>query len=119
MGSILRKKNRPRVSGLQQAYVGLMLAPESKDGSRTISLARYGAFEVRLVEFRHCGTVEPLPFWLELYRHDARLSLDSCRCDDLDDAESAAEHLTSHARESYELHAGVCVPSSSGGTPSS
>ena len=114
-GLDMHRKNRPLVSGLQQAYAGLMFVPESEDGSRTISLARYGRFEVRLVEFRHRGTLEPAPFWLELYRHDVGSSLDSCRCDDLDLAESAAEHLTSLARDLHESHAGSGALSSSRG----
>ena len=91
------KKNRPLMSCLHQAYVGLMLAPESEDGSRIVSLARYGAFEVRLVEFHHC-TSEVRPFWVELYCQDTQASLDSYLCDDLESAEVATEQFTSHAR---------------------
>jgi hypothetical protein len=97
-GRILRRKTKPLVSLLLQAYVGLLRAPESEDGSRTVSLARYGAFEVRLVEFRHCCTSDASPFWVELYRHDTQSSLDSYLSDDLEGAEVAAEQFTSHAR---------------------
>jgi hypothetical protein len=31
-----------------------------------------------------------------------RSSLDSCRCDDLDDAEVAADHLVSRAKQLYD-----------------
>jgi len=79
------------------ACVGLLLAPESEDGSRIVSLARYGAFEVRLVEFHHC-TSEVRPFWVELYCQDTQASLDSYLCDDLESAEVATEQFTSHAR---------------------
>jgi hypothetical protein len=41
-------------------------------------------------------------FWLELYCHMTRSSLDSCRCDDLDDAEVAADHLVSRAKQLYD-----------------
>jgi hypothetical protein len=86
------------MSRLRQAYVGLMLAPESEDGSRTVPLARYGAFEVRLIEFNQ-RTSEARPFWIELYRRDTQTSLDSCLSDDLESAEIATEQFVSHARD--------------------
>jgi hypothetical protein len=56
---------------LQRAYVALMLAPRGKDGSRIIPLARYGAFEVRLIEFMQRRGFDA--FWVELYHRDTRL----------------------------------------------
>ncbi len=99
-GTTFRKgKNvRPLTSRLHMAYVGLVLAPQSENGSRTVTLARYGAFEVRLVEFRQCYTSDDSPFWIELYRHDTQSSLDSYLSDDLEGAEVAAEQFRSHAR---------------------
>ena len=38
------------MSRLCRAYLALSLASETEDGSRTMPLARFGAFEVRLVE---------------------------------------------------------------------
>jgi hypothetical protein len=104
-GHHLRKKSRPLLCRLHQAYVGLMLATESKDGSRAISVVRYGAFEVRLVEFRHCGAFDASSFWIELYRHDTKSSLDRNRCNDLDDVETTAENLISRARQLHEMRA--------------
>ncbi len=118
-GTILRGKAPPFVSCLQQAYVALMLAPESKDGSRTVPLARYGIFEVRLIEFTHRAALDAFAIWIELYRRDTRSSLDSCRCEDLDDAEAAAAYLVSSARKLHELHAGSRRSASSRATPSS
>jgi hypothetical protein len=46
---------------------------------------------------------------LELYRHDTNASVDSYRCDELDEAETAAEHLVSSASalsaSEFERHA--------------
>jgi hypothetical protein len=98
-GKILRKKNRPLLNRLCQAYVRLLLTPESTDGSRTVSLARYGAYEVRLVEFSHRPVSDDSSFWVRLDRRGMQCSLDSCWCDDLDDAETAAEHFVSRARQ--------------------
>jgi hypothetical protein len=76
-----------------------MFAPETRDGSRAIKLCRYGAFEVRLVEHPHDDPFVAAPLWIELYRHDIRQSLISRHCDDLDDAEAAAENLIARAKE--------------------
>lgn len=93
-----RKNRRPVVSPLHRAYVALFLAPKGKDGTRTISLARYGVFEVRLIELPDCHSSDASLSWLELYRHDTNTSVDSYRCDELDEAETAVEHLVSSAR---------------------
>jgi hypothetical protein len=98
LGATLRNK-KPLLSRLNQAYVGLLAIPEGADGSRTVSLARYGAYEVRLVEFPHRHTADACPFWIRLYRRDLRSAIDTRRCDDLDDAEIAAAHLVARARE--------------------
>jgi hypothetical protein len=98
-GAILRKKNRPLLNRLSQAYVRLLLMPEGTDGSRTVSLARYGAYEVRLVEFSHGPASDDSSFWVRLHRRGIHTSLDSCWCDDLDDAETAAEHFVSRAMQ--------------------
>jgi hypothetical protein len=71
----------------------------SRNGTRTISLARYGAFEVRLIELQEHCSPNNSQSWVELYRHDTQSSVDSCRFDELDEAETAAKHLISSARE--------------------
>jgi hypothetical protein len=106
MGTALRKKNALLVGRLYQAYVALMLAPEGKDGSRTVSLVRYGSFEVRLTEFSNRRTVDASAFWIELYRHDTRSSLDGCHFEDLLDAETVVEQFMSRARSLHDSHDG-------------
>jgi hypothetical protein len=56
-----RKGARPVASHLRRAYVALFLAPKGKDGTRTISLARYGTFEVRLIELPDCHSSDASP----------------------------------------------------------
>jgi hypothetical protein len=94
---------RPLISRLEQAYVALMLAPESEDGSRTVSLARFGEFEVRLVEIHHYTATDVSSLWTELYRHGIQSSLDSYRCEDLEGVEAAADQFTSRARVLHKL----------------
>jgi hypothetical protein len=81
---------------LCSAYVGLTLARGRHDGSRTMSLARFGTFEVRVLELADRETTD---FWIELYCHYTRSSLDSCTCCKIDDAEPLAEHLILSAQQ--------------------
>jgi hypothetical protein len=75
-----------------RAYLALSLASETEDGSCTMSLARFGAFEVRLIELARRPMTEDSDFWIELYRQDTQSSVDSCRCQDLDEAEPIADY---------------------------
>ena len=92
------------MSRLCSAYLALSFAGETEDGSRTMPLARFGAFEVRLVELAGRRKTEDSDFWIELYRHDIQSSLDSCRCQALDEAEPIAEYLVACARGLYDTH---------------
>ena len=53
------------------AYVELAMTPERADGSRTATLARFGALEVRLPECPSLdgSLAEVPPFWLEIYSY--------------------------------------------------
>jgi hypothetical protein len=95
-------RNMCLMSRLCRAYLALSLAGETEDGSRTMPLARFGAFEVRLIELAGRRMTEDSDFWIELYRHDIQSSLDSCRCQDLDEAEPIAEYLVACAKGLYE-----------------
>jgi hypothetical protein len=82
---------------LVRAYTRLFLVPKGEDGSRRISLARFGHYEVLIVEL---AKAERAPqFWMELYAHDIGLALDSCACDDLEHAVGAAAGLIHQARK--------------------
>src|SRR3712207_1726291 len=48
-----------------RAYVRLALTDDA-DGSRTVTLARLGSFEVRLTEMPWTGLTGVPPFWLEI-----------------------------------------------------
>ena len=65
-------------------------------------LARYGAYEVRLVELAH-GHDDDSSLWLRLYDRDSRASLDDRRCDDLEHAEILVEHLLSRAMQLHHV----------------
>lgn len=106
MGTISHRKNAPLAGRLYQAYVALMLAPEGKDGARTVTLARYGAFEVRLTEFRTRGAADVSSLRIELRRRDTRSLHEAAHFDDLLDAEPVVERFMARARELHEAQAG-------------
>jgi hypothetical protein len=81
-----------------RAYIRLLLAPKGQDGSKTVSLARFGQYEVRLVELSQIDSADAALFWMELYAHDVQLAVDSCGCHELEEAVIAAEELVSQAR---------------------
>jgi hypothetical protein len=85
-----------------QAYVRLFSVPESQDGARTISLARFGNYEVRLVELvQSDGACDP-PLWVELYDRNIAGSIDSCSASDLEETVCAAEQLLLQAKQLSE-----------------
>jgi hypothetical protein len=82
--------------------MGLGLTPRNESGSPTISLAHFGTFEVRLIEFVDCNRQSSSDLWIELYRHDTQSSIDSCLCRDLGELENLGEYLISQARDLCE-----------------
>lgn len=88
---------------LIQAHLKLQLATPSEDGSRTVTLMRYGAYEVRLVEPSHASPAGGVLFWIELFDHDRRRSIDSVGSYILEDAAIAAGAAMLHW-PSWHLH---------------
>ena len=103
-GTILRKKNRPLMGRLNQAYVSLLLTPQDADGTRTVSLARFGRYEVRLTESLQHAPESASALALRLYRRDIRSLLAHRACDDLDQAHVVAEQLLQQARQMNQAH---------------
>ena len=103
LGTTLTKTNGPTLGRLNKAYVGLALMPERGDRTRATTLERRGAYEVRMVEFSQGDSTGDCLFWLELYCHITKFSLDSCSCDNFDDAETAADHLISCAKQLHDV----------------
>jgi hypothetical protein len=85
---------------LVRAYLGLILVPWTM-GTRSVRLARFGVYEVRLVEFEHDFADAGPPLWLELYRHDTNESLDACGCDEFEVAVRVAQDFMVQASELY------------------
>lgn len=81
---------------LIRAFTYMVRAPVGGDGSRTVSLARFGSFEVRLIE-THLGGDHPM--WLHIYAHHTQSVIASCCCFDLEQVVDSAERFISTARE--------------------
>jgi hypothetical protein len=92
---------------LTRGYVELGVVPADHKGSKTVSLARFGEYEVRLVEVVPANRADATPMWLELYSHETKFGIDSCRCYDLEAAVQATEELISRARKLDEEARGV------------
>lgn len=88
---------------LYNSYIRLKLTPKSESGSRTILIARFGAFGVRLVEFADSDQLDSLDLWIELYHYDTQSSIDSCMCRDLDQAENLGGYFIYQAMDYANL----------------
>lgn len=84
---------------VMQAYLQLVLVAWDESGSRAISLAKYGNYEVRLLEVKSADPVEMPHLWVELYGNDVQAPIDACGCDDIEAAAMAAEHVMSQAKQ--------------------
>ncbi len=82
-----------------QAYLLLVRVSWNERGSRSTLLAKYGHYEVRLLE-RMSDDVSHL--WVELHAHDVQTPIDARGCDDIEAAAIAAEHIMSQARQLEE-----------------
>jgi hypothetical protein len=93
---------RAYLARLIRAYLAPSLEPAGEDGARTVSLARFGGYEVRLVEVTQALSAEIPPLWLELYSQGIGSSLDSCGCDEFEEAVLAADELVAQAKELHQ-----------------
>jgi hypothetical protein len=87
---------------LIRAYLAPSLVPAGEDGARIVSLARFGGYEVRLVEVTQDLSAEIPPLWLELYSHGIGSPLDSCGCDEFEEAVLAADEFVAQAKELHQ-----------------
>ena len=79
-----------------QSYVWILRAPKDIDGLQSASLARHGAYEVRLIELSGMPQSDT-PFWIELFDHRNKFGLDSYGGDDIEEAAVVAQDMISQA----------------------
>ena len=87
---------------LLRAHVQLRLASKDGDESGTVTLARYGPYEVRLYEPPHSLSAGDFLFWIELFDHDSQSPIDIRSSYMLDHAVIAAECLIAQAKQFRE-----------------
>jgi hypothetical protein len=93
-----RHVNKSLELRILQSYVLVLRAKRNADGYRVSSLERHGVYEVRLIDPPQMAHIDTIPFWLELFDHNARLTLDSGGGYDLEAAAIAADAFISRAK---------------------
>ena len=69
-----------------QAFIALSSIPGSSPVSRTLSIVITGNCEIRMFNALPTWPGDAPPLWIELFDHDAQMSLDSYICREIDDA---------------------------------
>src|SRR5260221_14765456 len=85
-----------------QAYIKLLCLPDTEPGGRMISLDRIGSYEIRMFEPSQPGSDNGLLFWIELFDHDSRSSIDSCSCYEIEEAARVCESFILQAQRPDE-----------------
>ena len=85
-----------------QAYIKLLCLPDTEPGGRMISLDRRGAYEIRMFEPSQTGSDDAPLFWIELFDHDSRASIDSCSCYQIEEAARVCESFILEAQRPNE-----------------
>jgi hypothetical protein len=93
---------------ISQAYLRLISIPENASGPRVISLERIGNCEIRMFESAQIDSADGPLFWMELFDHDGRLSVDSCSCHAIEEAVTAFDGLVTQANELGTLSPSGC-----------
>ena len=84
---------------LVRAHVELAVTPEDEHGVKAVPLARFGAYEVRLVEFSQISFGNAFDFCLELFDYNEGIAIDGGGANDLEEAVRFVEDLISGAQE--------------------
>ncbi len=83
---------------ISQAYIKLLGLPQNAQGTRMISLERIGAFEILMFDVAPDGAADAPLFWLELFDHAAKSSVDSCSCTEIAQAVTVFDDFIALAR---------------------
>jgi hypothetical protein len=68
---------------ITQAYIKLLGIPQNAHGARVVSLKRIGNYEVLMFDVSPDSATDAPLFWLELFDHEAKSSVDSCSCTEI------------------------------------
>ena len=82
---------------ITQAYIKLLGLPQNERGVRMISLERMGCHEVRMFDVSPDAAAAAPLFWLELFDHEAKSSVDGSLCTEIAQAAMVLDEFLSLA----------------------
>jgi hypothetical protein len=91
-----------------QSYISVLRVKTNADGYRASSLERHGAYEVRLIDQPEMARNDTAPFWLELFDHATKHTLDSYGSYDLEASAIAADAFIAQAKFLQQTQARTC-----------
>ena len=86
---------------IAQAYLNLLCIPEGSSNA-AVSLAWIGSCEIRIFEGPQANTDGMPLFWLELFDHRAKTSVDTFSCNEIEDAAVVFEDFIAQANDLNE-----------------
>ena len=89
--------NRFHELKIARSYIKLLCLPDLAHGVKSVSLARIGNYEIRILEDTQTDSAERLLFWMELFDYGTQISIDSCRCHNIKEAVAAFEDFISQS----------------------
>lgn len=94
--------SRNTIKALEQkilrSYVFVLRVNKNAQGYRSSTLERHGAHEVRLIDPPQMTECDTIPFWIELFDHKAKTTVDSYGGYDLEAVAIAADAFISRAK---------------------
>jgi hypothetical protein len=83
---------------ISQAYIKLLGIPQNAHGARMVSLERIGNYEVLMFDVAPDSATDTPLFWLELFDHGRKSSIDSCSCTEIAQAVTVSDDFISLAK---------------------
>ena len=83
-----------------QAFIAVLSLAGRGSAPRYVSVVRMGKYEIRMFSSAPGSPGDAPQVWMELFDHDAKRSIDSCSCGEIDDAMSAFEVLVAQVENS-------------------
>jgi hypothetical protein len=84
---------------ISQTYIRLLGIAQNAQGARMVSLERIGDYEVLMFDVAPDSAADAPLFWLELFDHGRKSSVDSCSCSDIAQAATVLDDFISLAKK--------------------
>jgi hypothetical protein len=83
---------------ISQAYIKLLGLPQNQHGARVISLERIGNHEILMFDVSRDSASDAPLFWLELFDHATKSSVDSSSCTEIAQAATVFDDFIALAK---------------------